>query len=161
MNFRDAVQVARTESRLLSSSYISKDRSDILGNETLFHIPLIALTIVLLARSRAKPKRDEIGMLIGNCFEQSIASFKGSTQELGWSANLRVRTVKALTFLEDTGLVVVNKHNSRIEATPAGQKLVDSVLSEESHLCLALLTIRRTYRNICKERDAEAKLDEI
>ena len=161
MNFREAVQVARTESRLLSSSYMSKDRSDILGNETLFHIPLIALTIVLLARSRAKPKRDEIGMLIGNCFEQSIASFKGSTQELGWSANLRVRTVKALTFLEDTGMVVVNKHNSRIEATEAGQKLVDSILSEESHLCLALLTIKRTYRNICKERDAEAKLDEI
>lgn len=161
MNFREAVQAARTESRLLSSSYISKDRSDILGNETLFHIPLIALTIVLLARSRAKPKRDEIGMLIGNCFEQSIASFKGSTQELGWSANLRVRTVKALTFLEDTGMIVVNKHNSRIEATEAGQKFVDRVLSEESHLCLALLTIKRTYRNICKERDAEAKLDEI
>jgi len=161
MSFREAVQVARTESRLLSSSYISKDHSDILGNETLFHIPLIALTIVLLARSRAKPKRDEIGMLIGKCFEQSIASFKGSTQELGWSANLRVRTVKALTFLEDTGMVVVNKHNSRIETTEAGQKFVDKVLSDESHLCLALLNIKRTYRNICKERDAEAKLDEI
>ncbi|TBW11174.1 hypothetical protein E0E50_08595 [Azotobacter chroococcum subsp. isscasi] len=161
MNFREAIQAARSESRQLATAYVSRDRSDILGNETLFHIPLIALTIILLARSRSKPKRDEIGMLIGICFEQSLAGFKGSSQELGWSANLRVRTVKALTFLEDTAMVVVNKHTSRIEATEKGQKFVDRVLSEQSHLCLSMLTIRRTYRNICKERDIEVKLDEI
>jgi hypothetical protein len=161
MNFREAIQVARTESRQLANDYVPKNRSDILGNETLFHIPLIALTIILLAKSRSKPKRDEIGMLIGTCFEQSLAGFKGSSQELGWSSNLRIRTVKALTFLEDTGLIVVNKHNSRVEATEKGQKFIDRVLSEESHLCLSLLTIKRTYRNICKERDIEAKLDEV
>ncbi|EPN4464483.1 hypothetical protein ACET4R_22345 [Pseudomonas aeruginosa] len=161
MNFREAVAAASTESQSLNFSYSPRNRSDVLGNETLFHIPLIALTIVLLARSQAKPKRNDIGMLVGQCFEQSIASFKGSTQELGWSANLRVRTVKALTFLEDAGMVVVHKHNSRIDATEPGKKFIDKVLNEESHLCVALLTIKRSYRNICKERDIEAKLDEI
>lgn len=161
MNFREAIQVARSESPTLTFSYSSKERTDILGNETLFHIPLIALTIVLLASSRSKPKYNDIGMLISNCFEQSIASFKGSTQELGWSTNLRVRTVKALTFLEDTGMVAININNSRIEASEAGKLLVEKILSEDSHLCLALLKIKRTYRNMCKERDIEAKLNEI
>ena len=161
MNFQEAIKIARTESRHLTTSYSTRHYRDALGNETLFHIPLIALTIVMLAGGRAKPKRDDIGMLIGTCFEQSIASFKGSTQELGWSANLRVRTVKALTFLEDTGLVSVNKSNSRIETSDAGKKFIDKVLKQESQLCLALLTIKRSYRNICKERDIEARLDEI
>jgi hypothetical protein len=161
MNFQEVMKAARTESQHLRTSYSSRHYGDVLGNETLFHIPLIALTIVMLAGSRAKPKRDDIGMLIGSCFEQSIASFKGSTQELGWSANLRVRTVKALTFLEDTGLVSVNKSNLRIETSDAGKKFIDKVLKQESQLCLALLTIKRSYRNICKERDIEAKLDEI
>lgn len=161
MNFREAVKTARSESPRLTFSYSSKERPDILGNETLFHIPLIALTILLLASSRSKPKYSDIGMLVSNCFEQSIASFKGSTQELGWSTNLRVRTVKALTFLEDTGMVAINLSNSRIEASEAGKRVIDKTLSEDSHLCLALLKIKRTYRNMCKERDIEAKLDEV
>ncbi|MCY1288092.1 hypothetical protein D9M70_371110 [compost metagenome] len=161
MNFREAVSVARAESTSLLTQSDPKSRHDVLGNESLFHTPLIALTIILLARSRSKPKQDEIGMLVGVCFEKSLASFKGSSQELGWSANLRIRTVKALTFLENAGLISTDISNSRIEATESGKKLIDRVLKEESRLCVALLMIKRAYRNICKERAVEAKLDEI
>lgn len=161
MNFREVIQVAKTESTHLVARYAPRNNPDVLGNETLFHIPLIALTIVLLARSRTKPKRDEIGMLVGTCFEQSLASFKGSSQELGWSANLRIRTVRALTFLEETALVSINRNTSRIETTEKGQKFIDRVLKEQTQLCVCLLTIKRNYRNLCKERDVGAKLDEI
>lgn len=161
MNFREAVASAKSESSILLTESNPKTRHDTLGNESLFHTPLIALTIVLLARSRSKPKRDEIGMLVGVCFEKGLAGFKGSSQELGWSANLRIRTVKALTFLENTGLINIEKSTSRIEATNSGKKLIDSILKEESRLCLALLMLKREYRNICKERSIEAKLDEI
>ncbi|ELQ14734.1 hypothetical protein A988_01501 [Pseudomonas syringae BRIP39023] len=161
MNFRDAVSTAKTEANALLTESSPKARNDVLGNESLFHTPLIALTIILLARSRVKPKQDEIGMLVGVCFEKSLAGFKGSSQELGWSANLRIRTVKALTFLEDTGLIITDKSTSRIAATESGKKLIDSILKEDSRLCIALLMIKRSYRNICKERAVEAKLNEI
>ncbi|MCX5511094.1 hypothetical protein [Pseudomonas sp. BJa3] len=161
MNFREAVSTAKTESLALLTESSPKGRQDVLGNESLFHTPLIALTIILLARSRAKPKYDEIGMLVGVCFEKSLAGFKGSIQELGWSANLRIRTVKAFTFLENTGFIIIDKSSSRIEATEIGKKLIDNVLKEDSRLCIALLKIKRAYRNICKERAVEVKLNEI
>lgn len=161
MNFREAVSNAKTESIALLTEGSPRGRQDVLGNDSLFHTPLIALTIILLARSRAKPKQDEIGMLVGVCFEKSLAGFKGSSQELGWSANLRIRTVKAFTFLENTGFIVINKETSRIEATDAGKKLIDTILKDESRLCIALLMIKRAYRNICKERAIEVKLNEI
>ncbi len=161
MNFREAVHKARSESLHIRTENTPKPRPDVLGNESLFHTPLIALTILMLAKSHSKPKKDEIGMLVGTCFERSLESFKGSTQELGWSANLRIRTVKALTFLENTALITVNKSTSRIEATDSGLKLIERITKEETRLCLCLLTIKRTYRNICKERAVEAKLNEI
>ncbi len=161
MNFREAVSTAKSESMVLLTESNPRTRHDVLGNESLFHTPLIALTIILLARSRAKPKQDEIGMLVGVCFEKSLAGFKGSSQELGWSANLRIRTVKALTFLENTGLITTDKGTSRIEATESGKKLIDHILKDDSRLCVALLMIKRAYRNICKERAVEVKLNEI
>ena len=161
MNFREAVSTAKTESMALLTESSPRGRYDVLGNESLFHTPLIALTIILLARSRAKPKQDEIGMLVGVCFEKSLVGFKGSSQELGWSANLRIRTVKAFTFLENTGFIIIDKSTSRIEATDSGKKLIDNILKDESRLCIALLMIKRAYRNICKERAVEVKLNEI
>lgn len=161
MNFREAVSTAKSESKAFKTDSSPRERQDVLGNESLFHTPLIALTIILLARSRAKPKQDEIGMLVGVCFEKSLPGFKGSTQELGWSANLRIRTVKAFTFLESTGFITVDQGTSRIEATESGKKLIDNILKDESRLCIALLMIKRAYRNLCKERSVEVKLNEI
>ncbi|UQW69759.1 hypothetical protein [Pseudomonas avellanae] len=51
MTFRDAVLTAKTESVALLTESSPRGRHDVLGNESLFHTPLIALTIILLARS--------------------------------------------------------------------------------------------------------------
>lgn len=161
MSFIEAMGIAGNEAERFITHSAPRSRKDALQNESLFHMPLIALTIMLLAKGNTKPRVDEIGMFVGMCFEQSLPTFKGSSQELGWSANLRIRTVKALTFLETADFVTVNKNTYRLETTPAGRKIIDKIIEENTKLCLFLLTAQRAYRNICKETAQEAKLHEI
>ncbi|MEG2778999.1 MAG: hypothetical protein RR905_06930, partial [Aurantimicrobium sp.] len=80
-----------------------------LDNEALFQLPLLAMTILAISKGRSKPELPEIGQLVGECLERTVAGFKGSSQDIGWSGNLRIRTIKALTFLESTGQVTIDK----------------------------------------------------
>lgn len=123
-----------------------------LSNEALFHLPLLASTVLMLAKGRRKPRSSELGQLIGECFERTFAGFKGSSQHLGWSANLRVRTVRALTFLETAGLVEVESNTKRLSATQRGRAVIETALRQESELSLVLLTVEREYRNISEEK---------
>lgn len=124
-----------------------------LSNEALFHLPLLAITILMLAKDRRKPRIDELGQLVGECFERTFAGFKGSSQHLGWSANLRVRTVRALTFLETAHLVEIDKTKGRIGTSDLGKTVIAAALSnEESALSYILRVIERSYRNVSVEK---------
>lgn len=129
-----------------------------LSNEALFHLPLLAMTILLLSKSRRKPKSDEIGQLIGECFERTFSGFKGSSQHLGWSANLRMRTVKALTFLEAANLVRVDKSHSKIFATDIGKKVIARAIEGDTNLAYTLQLIERKYRDIKVEKQIAMEL---
>jgi hypothetical protein len=129
-----------------------------LSNEALFHLPLLAITILLLAKDRRKPRVDEIGQLIGECFERTFAGFKGSSQHLGWSANLRVRTVRALTFLETTGLVKIDRATDRILISEKGRPVIDRALQQNSELSYTLRSLERSYRNISVEKKVSMEL---
>jgi len=158
MNFKEFFKEAR-ENRIK----VEFDNPDLmvkhrLSNEALFHLPLIAMTILLLSKSLRKPKIDELGQLIGECFERSFQGFKGSSQHLGWSANLRMRTVKALTFLETANLVRVDKTDSRIKASILGKKVISRALEGETDLALNLLIIERKYRDIQTEKQISLEL---
>jgi hypothetical protein len=54
-----------------------------LSNEALFHLPLLAITVLLLAKTKRKPRIDELGQLVGECFERTFVGFQGSSQHLG------------------------------------------------------------------------------
>lgn len=123
-----------------------------LSNEALFHLPLLAMTVLLLAGDRSKPKCAEIGQLVGECFENTFVGFKRSKQLIGWSANLRMRTVQALTFLELTELVQVEISNQRLSITSKGRKILDKALDSDTDLGYSLNVIRRNYRNIRIEK---------
>lgn len=129
-----------------------------LSNEALFHLPLLAMTILILSKSHRKPKSNELGQLIGECFERTFAGFKGSSQHLGWSANLRVRTVRALTFLEAADLVVVDLHDSRIKVTPIGKKVISKAIKGESDLAYTLKLIERKYHDVQVEKQISLEL---
>ena len=123
-----------------------------LSNEALFHLPLLAMTVLLLSKSRRKPRSEEIGQLVGECFERTFSGFKGSSQHVGWSANLRMRTVKALTFLEVATLVEVDRADSRIKITDLGKKVVSSAQDGDSDLGYTLKVMERNYLDLQIEK---------
>lgn len=130
-----------------------------LSNEALFHLPLLAMTVLALAKSRSKPRLSEIGQLVGECLERTVVGFKGSSQYIGWSANLRIRTIKALTFLEATGLALVDSRTRDIAATSLGRAVYDRALQEESPLALSLRLIELSYQNIRAEARFQGEVE--
>lgn len=135
---------------------------NLLNNEALFQLPLICLIILMLAKDRRKPDISEIGQLVGECIESSFYGFKGTAQHLGWSANLRIRTIKAVSFLESTKLIEVNYRKKRILATDLGAKVINSALAKEDDLSFNLSKISIAYRNICLSKNLNMELwDEV
>lgn len=152
MNFElffEEMEVNKVE---LNSVAASDENYIKLSNEALFHLPLIALTVLIFACESRKPTTLELGQLVGECYERTFKGFKGSSQTLGWSANLRIRTVKALTFLELSNLVKVKREYNRITATDTGKKLRNLAFSNDDHLSLVLHHLRRNYTNIKTEK---------
>ena len=122
-----------------------------LDNEALFQLPLLAMTILAICKGRSKPELPEIGQLVRECLERTEAGFKWSSQDIGWSGNLRIRTIKALTFLESTGQVVVDKATREISATELGKKVYAGAVQGESLLAHSMRTIELSYQYIKDE----------
>ena len=122
-----------------------------LSNEALFQLPLLAMTILAITKGTAKPLLPEIGQLVGECLQRTVPGFKGSSQDIGWSGNLRIRTIKALTFLEATNQIAVDQHTRRISATELGKKVYQSAVAGESLLAMSMKTIELSYQYIKDE----------
>jgi len=142
----------------ISITFETSERGpSLLSNEALFHIPLLAVVVLTLACLSRKPRTAEIGQMVGECIERTFTNFKGSSQRLGWSANLRIRTVAALAFLEAAGLIIV-ADKGIISATDLGRKVIKSAFSEDDDLSFTLMTVERSYRDICGERRSQLEL---
>jgi hypothetical protein len=122
-----------------------------LDNEALFQLPLLAMTILAISKGRSKPELPEIGQLVGECLERTVAGFKLSSQDIGWSGNLRIRTVKALTFLESTGQVSIDAVTREISATDLGRKVYMGATQGEGLLAISMKTIELSYQYIRDE----------
>lgn len=122
-----------------------------LDNEALFQLPLLAMTILAISKGLSKPALPEIGQPVGECLERTVSGFKGSSQDIGWSGNLRIRTIKALTFLESTGQVTIDAATRRISATDLGKKVYNGAIDGESLLAVSMRTIELSYQYIRDE----------
>jgi hypothetical protein len=153
MNYQEFfVEAARLEVKITTSHGAERSVDLGLANEALFQIPLLAMVILTLAKGRSKPKITEIGLLVGECLERSVAGFKCSSQSIGWSANLRMRTIKALTFVERRGLLTVDPRKNTIAATELGRQMLQRINEVETPLAIALSVIERSFENIRAER---------
>lgn len=130
-----------------------------LDNEALFQLPLLAMAILAMSKGLSKPQLREIGQLVGECLERTVAGFKGSSQEIGWSGNLRIRTIKALTFLESTGQVTIDEATRRVSATDLGKKVYNDAINEESFLAVSMKTIELSYQYIRDEARARGEVN--
>ena len=129
------------------------------GTEALFQLPLISLIILLMAKDKRKPRVSEIGQLVGESLESSMSGFKGSAQHIGWSANLRVRTVKAISFLEYSCLIEIPNNKGRIKITDLGKKVISKALNQEDTLSYNLAEIAKAYRNLCVSKQLDMELE--
>lgn len=152
MNYEEFFAKAKNNGLALPDVPSSEMTYTSLNNEALFQLPLLAMTILMLSKGRSKPATQELGQLVGECLERTVKGFKGSSQGIGWSANLRIRTIKALAFLERTGLASVDSHDNYVKITEHGRRIINKVTEEDSPLCNALLTIERSFENIREER---------
>lgn len=158
MNFEDFFVQLETTPVSVSYSQHNAPRRDGLENEVLFQLPLICMVILLIAKGRRKPQVEQVGQLVGECLEASIPAFKGSSQHLGWSSNLRVRTAKALSFLELARLIEVDRQKGRVVATTLGSKAIDLAFSSGGSLSYHLTVVTREYRNISVARQLALEL---
>ncbi|BCK88129.1 hypothetical protein MIZ01_1930 [Sideroxyarcus emersonii] len=132
--------------------------SPLLSNEALFHLPLLAMFILMMAKGRKKPRIDELGQTVGECIERTLAGFKGSSQHIGWSGNLRVRTVNALAFLELADLVHVNQNTKFISTTQKGTSLYALASEGEGNLAITLKHAERLYGDMNRETQIRLKV---
>jgi predicted transcriptional regulator len=145
---------------LLEVGDFSEDKKNNLDNEALFQLPFIAMTILAISKGISKPLVSELGRLVGECLEQSMPAFKKSNQHISWSANLRVRTVKAMSFLEMAGLIEIESGKGKVKITNLGKKVISRALEDEdSDLHYNLSNISRQYRNINKASKLELRLN--
>jgi hypothetical protein len=152
MNFQEFFDAAHRLEVKLDVSTQPNSGSILLSNEALFHLPLLAMIILTLSKGRRKPKFDELGQVVGECIEKTLAGYKGSSQFISWSANLRIRTIKALMFLEAAKLVDVNQDNKYITATELGKRVIQMAIDGDTNLAITLSTIQRSYRDFMVER---------
>ncbi|BCV46607.1 hypothetical protein [Shewanella algae] len=159
MKFEDFFNSALTKPIYINGNSSDNYTTQLLSNEALFQLPLISLIILLLAKDKRKPLVSEIGQLVGESIELSIPGFKGSAQHIGWSANLRIRTVKAVSFLELANLICVDKHKNRLIITDLGKKIISKAMNSDNDLSYNLARISNTYRNICVSKQLDLELE--
>ncbi|MEQ5621727.1 hypothetical protein AB7188_19600 [Providencia rettgeri] len=128
-----------------------------LSNEALFQLPFIAMIVLLISTDRRKADLSEVGNLVGELIEETMSGFKKSSQHLSWSANLRIRTVAALNFLELKNLIFIN-NNNKIHSTNLGNKIIERVYSYETDLAYNLGLIKRAYRNNLVDKKLDGEL---
>ncbi len=159
MNYEDFKASLKTNPIAIPVDNFSSVRKANLDNEALFQLPFIAMVILVMAKGTSKPSIPKLDRLVGECLEQTMPAFKKSNQHISWSANLRVRTVKALSFLEMAGLVEVEHRKGKLKVSDLGKKVISKALNEDSDLSYNLNIISRQFRNINIANKMELKLN--
>jgi hypothetical protein len=126
------------------------DRVARLGNEGLFHVPLLALCILIVSQG----KRGELctadlaawtGATLGNQF----SGIDAARRKLEWSFQHRRRCADALVFLENVGLVTVSEGQGRtVRCTDNGYDFVRRLLHQADETGVFCRSLERSYRTV-------------
>lgn len=152
MNYDEFFAEAKRLNVAIELPAIRTEATTLLSNEALFHLPLLAMVILVMSKGTRKVKTNELGQSVGDCLEKTLAGFKGSSQHIGWSANLRIRTIKALSFLELANLVSVDQNTKTISVTEQGRKIINVATKGDGNLANTLHSVERNFRNMAIEQ---------
>ena len=125
--------------------------------DALFHLPLLALAIMTIARS--KPLRTvNLGGSVAALFVEHFYALRQRAHALEASLTLRRRCVNALVFLETVGLVTVSRDRKRtIELTAAGKGQLDKARTTETDLGLLIRGLRASHSRAVARRGIDER----
>jgi len=110
--------------------------------DALFHLPLLALGIMTIARREAF-QTINLGRRVAALLVEHFDALRNSAHAMETSLTLRRRCVSALVLLEIVGLVTVSRDRKRtIELTPAGKSSFDSARQQTSDLGMLVRGLR-------------------
>lgn len=110
--------------------------------DTLFHIPLLALTLMTLLYGHELPSAS-MGRNVASVLTEHFITLKKTPHALETSITLRRRCADALVFLEAVGLVSVADEQTRmLNLTEAGRERVSSSLRDTTDLGLLARQLR-------------------
>ncbi len=126
------------------------DRVARLGNEGLFHVPLLALCILIVARAKKGTLATaDLAAWTGATLGRHFSSIEAAHRKLEWSLQHRRRCADALVFLENVQLVVVEEKPHRcVRCTDKGLEFVRSVLGRADEVGFVSRGLIRAYRAV-------------
>ncbi len=118
--------------------------------DALFHVPLLALCILMVARTRTKALLTaDVGAWVGATLTRHFSRKNSSNSKLAWSFPHRRRCAEALVFLEDLQLVVVEGSAERsLKLTQKGTETVRTFLSRPDDVGALCQGLVRAYRTV-------------
>jgi hypothetical protein len=110
--------------------------------DALFHLPLLALAIMTIAR-RERFQTINLGRRVAALLVEHFAALRNAAHAMDTSLTLRRRSVSALVLLEVVGLITVSRDRYRfIELTPAGKTSLDEARRQADDLGLLVRGLR-------------------
>lgn len=117
--------------------------------DALFHLPLLALCIVVVAGDRRRTPTSQVTALSAGVLCQHFAGLRRATRRLDWSVALRTRCADALAFLEVAGLGrAVGREERIFELTPAGREFLRGALSDSGSIGPLARGLLRAHQHV-------------
>lgn len=126
------------------------DQALLFGTDGVFHVPLLALCILIIARSK---KVDlwtaDLAAWTGATLGRHFAGSPGTQRKLEWSLQHRKRCADALVFLENVQLVSVQETPQRtVRCTARGLEFVRTILRRTDEVGVLLRGLDRSHREV-------------
>jgi hypothetical protein len=113
--------------------------------DALFHLPLLALAIMVIAR-HASFRTVALGRMVAVLLVEHFSALRTSPHGLETSVTLRRRCADALAFLEAAGLTVVTDDTLRyVSLTPSGKSHLELALRDTTDLGMFVRQMRRSH----------------
>ena len=118
--------------------------------DSLFYVPLLALSILVVARGqKGALATADIAVWTAAVLSRYFSGISESRRRLDWSMPHRRRCADALVFLESIRLLRVEERPHRqIECTPEGYKFVRELLGRPDEVGLFCRSLERSYRAV-------------
>lgn len=116
----------------------------------LFHTPLLALTILVIARARQNgvPTSDIATWALGTLVKH-FETLRLARTNIQWSVPLRRRCAEALVFLENVSLAGVSEAPLRtVHISVGGRDLLGKLSREASEVGVLVRQLERAYRAV-------------